>query len=244
MFDIISDCHGCVIELRSLLEKLGYVPDGLSFKPPEGRMAVFVGDIVSRGPNSLAVLFLVRDMIEKKYALVVQGNHDNKIMRFCQGRDVILLHGDDGAAREIENSKTITKKEIADFFASLPFFLSLDGGKLIVSHAAYKPLQGVSGNFDKKYRTWSLFGPTTGLTLPNGLPDRIDWAAQRVADESSPTIVCGHQPFHEVRIINKVYQIDTGCVFGGKLTVLKYPEMEIVQVPAQKQYAINVGWEE
>ena len=244
MLDIIGDIHGTFTELITLIEKLGYVlcKDNL-YRHPEGRKPVFVGDLISRGFDSLAVLFLVRDMIRNNLCLSVIGNHEDKVLRWAKGNKVILKNGDENTAWEINNSNTITKEEIVDFFSSLPYFLLLDGGKLIVSHASYKPLQGVADNFDKKYRTWSLYGPCERENLPDGRPNRIDWAAQRIANESSQIIICGHQPFHEVRITNKVYQIDTGCVFGGKLTAVKYPSMEIVQVPAQKKYATNVGWE-
>ena len=137
-WDIIGDVHGCFSELNQLLDKLGYTFDGLSYKPPDKRIAVFVGDITSRGPNSLAVIFMIRDMISKGYALSVLGNHCSKVMRWALGRGVTLNHGDDITVREIENSGTITKEEIIDFFSAMPYFLKLDSGKLIVVHASFK----------------------------------------------------------------------------------------------------------
>lgn len=244
-YDVVGDVHACLFELYQLLEKLGYTWEkkGSIYRPPDGRQLISVGDIVSRGRSSVVTYGFVCNMISAGYMKVVRGNHCDKIMRWAMGKNVTLMHGDDRTAKEFED-KGIPKESIVKNISSWPYFLELDEGKLIVAHASYKRITGVEDNFNKLYRVWSLFGPTTGLTKPNGLPDRIDWAAQREIKEDSPIIVCGHQPFKEVRVINKVYQIDTGCVFGNKLTCLKYPEMEIVQVPAFQKYAENVGWEE
>lgn len=240
-YDLIGDVHGCYAELCSLFEELGYLRDGLSFEPPTGRVAVFVGDLVSRGPNSLAVVFLVRDMVKKGRALSVVGNHDDKIKRFCMGRDVTLTHGDDGTAREIENSTTITKEEVVEFFSSLPLFLKLDDGKLVVAHACFRDDLLKESGFSKRCRDTCLFGPSAGMDKELGIPNRIEWVNKRVCKPESPLIVYGHEPRLEVRIENKTAGIDTGCVFGNKLTALRYPEMDIVQVPALKSYHGKVG---
>jgi len=236
-WDIIGDLHGCFVELIQLLEKLGYIYDGLSFKPPRNRIAVFVGDLTSRGPNSLAVIFLVRDMIRKNHALSVQGNHCCKIMRWAMGRDVILTHGDDGTAREIENSNTITKEEIVEFFSAMPYFLVLDEGKLVVTHAAWRDSFIDRDPFAKKVRSYCLFGPTVPGELDvHGLPTRLDWTSGRRPSKTDPIVVYGHQPYREVRIENKTYGIDTGSCFGGHLTCLRYPEMTVVQVKSLITY--------
>jgi len=83
------------------------------------------------------------------------------------------------------------------------------------------------------------FGPNTGKTLENGLPDRIDWVSQR--KERDKCIVYGHQPYMDVRVENNTYGIDTGCVFGNKLSCLRWPEKEVIQVKALKEYEINKG---
>jgi diadenosine tetraphosphatase ApaH/serine/threonine PP2A family protein phosphatase len=240
-WDIISDCHGCYTELCQLFEELGYLRDGLSFEPPTGRIAVFVGDLVSRGPNSLAVIFLVRDMINKRYAMSVLGNHDSKIARWSKGNPVMLTHGDDGTAREIENSTTITKEEVVDFFSSLPLFLKLDDEKLVVVHACFKDHLLKESGFSKRCRDTCLFGPSAGMDKDLGIPNRIEWVNKRICDSNSPLIVYGHEPRLEARLENKTAGIDTGCVFGNKLTALRYPEMELVQVPALKSYHGKVG---
>lgn len=241
MFDVIGDCHSCFVELNQLFEKMNYTREGLSFKPPNGRIAVFVGDLVSRGPHHLATIFLVKDMMEKGYALSVMGNHDWKILRWARGNPVSLTHGDDGTAREIENSTTITKEEVVEFFSSLPLFLKLDDGKLVVAHACFKDDLLKESGFSKRCRDTCLFGPSAGMDKELGIPNRIEWVNKRVCKPESPLIVYGHEPRLEVRIENNTAGIDTGCVFGNKLTALRYPEMDVVQVPALKSYHGKVG---
>lgn len=243
MFDIIGDCHACIHELYELLDKLGYIWESATgtFVPPEGRLAVSVGDITSRGRYSVATYGFCRSMTELGRMLVVRGNHCDKVMRWAKGNNVKLLHGDDKAALEFE-AKGIEKESIYEFFKSLPYYLILDEGKLVIVHAAWKNGMEKHDLFSKKNRSRALYGSTSGKTLDNGLPDRLDWVAER--KEIEPVVVYGHQPYHIPRIENGTYGIDTGCVFGGHLTALKYPEMEIVQVKAYEKYAINKGWEE
>jgi protein phosphatase len=156
-------------------------------------------------------------------------------MRWSKGNNVQLLHGLDKTVKSLEQ-EGVSKEEILEFFKSTPYYLRLDDGKLIVVHAAFKPSMLTRDPFHKRNRTWALYGPTTGKTLDSGLPDRIDWAIDRKVIPGSALIVYGHQPHREPRIVNRTYGIDTGCVFGGHLTCLRYPEMELVQVKASHVY--------
>lgn len=240
-YDIVGDVHGCLLELSKLLEKLGYSWDHERniYQPPNGRLLVFVGDIVDRGRSSYETFLYVKTMVEAGYALMVRGNHDDKFMRWAKGNNVMLLHGLDKTVQSAKNFGT-PKEEIYEFLKDLPYYLLLDDEKLAVVHAAWKPSMATRHNMHKKCRTWALFGPVTGKKLDSGLPDRIDWAAQR--EERSPIVVYGHQPHKELYVVNNAYCIDTGCVFGGHLTALRYPEMEFVQVRASAVYDVNQGW--
>ena len=146
---------------------------------------------------------------------------------------MVRNHGLDRTVRQFEQAGYDNGK-VAEFLKTLPWHLSLDGGKLIVVHAAWR--DGLETEKPGLLRSWCLYAPCTGQTLPNGMPDRIDWVSQRQVTEASPWIVYGHQPYDEVRILNKTAGIDTGCVFGGKLTALRWPEMEVVQVSAKERY--------
>jgi protein phosphatase len=233
--DIIGDPHGCWEELSMLMDKLGHRWDrsGAIHEPCDGRRIVFLGDITDRGPYSLACYAYAKMMVEAGYALWVLGNHDDKLRRHCEGRGVQLSHGLNKTVREIEQAGA-DKKQIAKFLGSLPQYLFLDGNRLVVVHGAWR--DGLEIEKSGVVRSWCLYAPTTGKTLPNGLPDRIDWVSQRTATGESPWIVYGHQPYKEARIEKRTAGIDTSCVFGGKLTALRWPEMELVDVPAKAQY--------
>jgi protein phosphatase len=237
MFDIVGDIHGCLHELYQLLEKLGYKWNNKTclYEPPEGRILVSVGDIVSRGRSSVVTYGFVKNMVEAGHMLCVCGNHDDKIMRWAKGNDVVLMHGDDKTAAALERMG-IPKESVYKFIKSLPYYLLLDDDKLVIVHAAWRDNFSARSNFHKKCRSWCLYGPTIGETNEHGLPVRIDWAAQRILQVVSPIVVYGHQPYSEPRVINKTYGIDTGCVFGGYLTALRYPEMEFVQFKALEVY--------
>lgn len=237
LYDIIGDLHSCFQELSQLLDKLGYEWDNSKaiYKPPD-RQAIFVGDITDRGPYSLACFAYVKMMVEAGFARCVLGNHDDKLYRYLIGRDVTINNGLERTVREIKQAN-VNKHEMANFLKSLPKYLVLDNGNLIVVHAAWRD-DLMNERYDGGLlRSWTLFGPTTGKKLQNGLPDRIDWASQRQIAEESPWIVYGHQPMKEVRFINKTIGIDTGCVFGNKLSCLRWPSLEVVSVDSNQCYS-------
>jgi len=244
-FDIVGDLHACIHELYQLLEKLEYKWNNKTclYEPPEGRTLVSVGDIVDRGRSSAVTYGFVKNMIEAGHMLSVCGNHDDKLMRYAKGNNVTLSHGLDKTVKEFEQ-RGIPKESIHRFIKTLPYYLLLDDGKLAVVHAAWKDDLLKRSNFHKKCRSWCLYGPTTGETNEHGLPVRIDWASKRVLQEDSLTVVYGHQPYNEPRVINNTYGIDTGCAFGGHLTALKYPEMEFVQFKALEVYCEHPTFKE
>jgi protein phosphatase len=244
-FDIIGDLHGCCDELETLLVKLGYQPllrevddpvwGNNSYRHPEGRKAVFLGDLVDRGPRILDTLRLVRNMVAEGVAFCVPGNHDMKFLRKLQGRDVQLKHG---LAQSVAEMETLPEhlrqpfaKEAAAFLDGLISHYVLDGGKLVVAHAGMKA--EMQGRGSGKVREFALYGETTGETDEFGLPIRYNWAAEY---RGGATVVYGHTPVPEPEWLNRTTNIDTGCVFGGKLTGLRWPERECVSVPASRTY--------
>jgi protein phosphatase len=234
MYDIIGDIHSCHDEFVELLIKLGYqwVPAWFSMSHPKGRKVILVGDIIDRGWFPSSVFQLVENMIKDKSLLMVKGNHDDKLQRWAKGNDVKLLHGLDITAERLLKAG-ISREEIINFYSKIPYFLTLDGNKLVVVHAAWKDEYVGRDPFDKRVRSWCIFGPTSGQ-LDDGMPNRIDWAINR--QREMPIVVHGHQPMKEVRVINGVWNIDTGCTFGGSLTALRYPEMTTVSVSAFRIY--------
>ena len=235
-FDIIGDIHGCFDELVELFKALGYTistqPDSETVvEPPQGRKAVFVGDFVDRGPKVPEVLRLVMQMQKTGAAICVPGNHDLKLVRALRGRNVNPTHGLAESLAQLEKESTEFKTEIAEFLDDLVSHYVLDSGKLVVAHAGMKAeLQGrASGHV----REFALYGETTGETDEFGLPIRVNWADEY---RGTATVVYGHTPVTEPQWVNRTINIDTGCVFGGKLTALRYPEKELVSVSAHQTY--------
>lgn len=228
-FDVIGDVHGCIDELRELLVALGYSSDGV---PPEGRKAVFVGDLVDRGPDSPAVLRLVMDMVAAGRAIAVPGNHDDKLLRKLNGADVSLAHGLKETIEQLEAHPPEFVAEVKAFLKSLVGHYVFDGGRLVVAHAGMK--EEMQGRTSGKVRDFALYGETTGETDEFGLPIRFNWASEY---RGSAMVVYGHTPVPDPEWVNNTINIDTGCVFGGRLTAFRYPEREIVTVVAKQVYA-------
>lgn len=244
-FDIIGDVHGCFDELIELFEKLGYTiiraadpKYVIKVEPPAGRKAVFVGDLVDRGPKSPEVINLARGMVSLGSAFCVPGNHDMKFMRAIWGKKVQLTHGlaeslqQFEAYEKLESCFRSLSRDAADFIDSLVSHYVFDDGKLVVAHAGMK--ESMQGRGSGKVREFALYGETTGETDEFGLPIRYNWAQEY---RGRAMVVYGHTPVPEAEWLNRTIDIDTGCVFGGKLTALRYPELELVSVPAHQTYA-------
>jgi protein phosphatase len=244
-FDIIGDVHGCFDELADLLGSLGYrfepggaeasggaASGGAVVVPPTGRKAVFLGDLVDRGPNVPGVLRLVMDMVARGTALCVPGNHDVKLLRKLRGRDVRLTHGLAESLQQLENEPAGFREQVAGFIDGLVGHYVLDGGHLVVAHAGMKA--ELQGRASRTVREFALYGETTGETDEFGLPVRCNWAADY---RGRALVVYGHTPVPEAEWLNGTINIDTGCVFGGRLTALRYPEKDLVSVPARRAYA-------
>jgi protein phosphatase len=237
-FDIIGDVHGCYDELVQLLERLGYETAvtqngerGIVVTPPAGRRAVFLGDLIDRGPNAPDVLRLVMGMVEQGTALCVPGNHEAKLLRKLRGKDVQLTHGLAQTIEQLDRESREFRERVAKFIDALISHFVLDDGKLIVAHGGMKA--EYAGRASGRVREFALYGDTTGETDEFGLPVRLNWAADY---RGRAIVVYGHTPVREPEWLNNTINIDTGCVFGGALTALRYPEREVVSVPAGNTY--------
>ncbi|MEU5661823.1 polynucleotide kinase-phosphatase [Streptomyces longwoodensis] len=224
-FDIIGDIHGCASELEALLGKLGYV-DGVH---PGGRTAVFVGDLIDRGPDSPGVLRRVMAMVKSGNALCVPGNHENKYGRHLKGRKVQHTHGLAETVAQMAGESEEFVAEVREFIDSLVSHYVLDGGRLVVCHAGLP--EKYHGRTSGRVRSHALYGETTGETDEFGLPVRYPWAEDY---RGRAAVVYGHTPVPEATWLNNTICLDTGAVFGGKLTALRWPERELVDVPAER----------
>ncbi|MFJ4850319.1 polynucleotide kinase-phosphatase [Streptomyces sp. NPDC088733] len=227
-FDIIGDVHGCSSELETLLGKLGY-DDGVH---PEGRTAVFVGDLVDRGPDSPGVLRRVMGMVASGSALCVPGNHENKLGRYLKGKKVQHTHGLAETIEQLEKEDAkdpAFREQVREFIEGLVSHYVLDGGKLVVCHAGLP--EKYHGRTSGRVRSHALYGDTTGETDEFGLPVRYPWAEDY---RGRATVVYGHTPVPDTSWINNTICLDTGAVFGGRMTAMRWPEREIVDVPAER----------
>ncbi|GAA3439128.1 polynucleotide kinase-phosphatase [Kutzneria kofuensis] len=228
-FDIIGDVHGCRAELTELLARLGYHVEGDFASHPAGRRAVFVGDLVDRGPDTPGVLRLVMNMVAAGTALCVAGNHENKLVRALRGRNVQVTHGLAESLAQLSEQPEEFRKQAEQFCYDLVSHYVLDGGKLVVAHAGLP--ERYQGRASGRVRSFALYGETTGETDEYGLPVRYPWANDY---RGSATVVYGHTPVPSAEWVNNTICLDTGCVFGGRLTALRYPERELVSVAAEK----------
>ncbi|WP_328982278.1 polynucleotide kinase-phosphatase [Streptomyces mirabilis] len=224
-FDIIGDIHGCASELETLLGKLGYV-DGAH---PQGRTAVFVGDLVDRGPDTPGVLRRAMSMVAAGDALCVPGNHENKLGRYLKGRKVQHPHGLAETIEQLDGESEEFHARVREFVDGLVSHYVLDGGRLVVCHAGLP--EKYHGRTSGRVRSHALYGDTTGETDEFGLPVRYPWAEDY---RGRAAVVYGHTPVPTATWLNNTICLDTGAVFGGKLTALRWPERELVDVPAER----------
>ena len=234
-FDIIGDVHGCLDELLELMTQLGYTiareDNEFTVDPPDGRKLVFVGDLVDRGPATPGVLRLAMTMVGGGQAFCVPGNHDMKLVKALKGRDVQLTHGLAESMQQLRDEPDAFRTGSAKFLDGLVSHYVFDDGKLVVAHAGMK--ESMQGRGSGKVRDFALYGETTGETDEFGLPIRYNWASDY---RGKALVVYGHTPVAEPMWLNNTVNIDTGCVFGGKLSALRYPEREIISVPARATY--------
>lgn len=252
-FDIVGDVHGCLEELELLLAELEYSPVP-SWHHPQGRQLLFVGDLVNRGPDTLGVLRLVAELVAAGVAHIAAiGNHDVRLLHsvtdYHQHRFPSLvqeLWQQDDMVAAIEEIATLT----IQLFAQAPVYSVYDNGKLVVVHAALRPFQVGSWHHpshdDSSLSHFGMYGEITHERVSGfrygqhqvGMRrygvQGYEWTRHWPAEQ---TVVHGHdvvgiEPWQHGEN-NNIWSIDTGCVFGGTLTALRYPEMTTVSVPCQ-----------
>ncbi len=236
-FDIIGDVHGCASELVRLLRRLGYrrASPRAPFRHPERRRAVFVGDLVDRGPRVVQAVRIVMRMSAAGTALCVPGNHD---ISFLDCLNVVMDRVSPGTLKTIRQIEALPAADrrrflaqFQDFLLGLPPHLVLHGGRLAVAHAGITPEN--FGQTTPEARRLAIFGQTTGERDHFGLPVRVKWAA---GYRGRALVVYGHTSVPVPEWIGNTVNIDTGCVYGGKLTALRYPERTLVSVQARRDY--------
>ena len=234
-FDLVGDVHGCFDELLALLQILGYRVShgalGFEVYHPDGRKLVFLGDLVDRGPKTPQVLRLAMDAVKSGDAFCVAGNHDQKLIKALQGHAVVMSHGLAESMRQLQDESEAFRAAVADFLKTRACHHVFDGGRLVAAHAGLR--EDMQGRSAGKVQSFCLYGETSGAVDEFGLPIRHNWAQHY---RGRAMVVYGHTPVAEPQWLNNTLCIDTGCVFGGKLSALRYPEKEVLSVPALAQY--------
>lgn len=243
-FDIIGDVHGCADELEALLGLLGYritwpaPPEGGPDAPPDctlvsppGRRLILLGDLVDRGPRIADTLRIAMALVAGNQGLCVLGNHEYKLLRWLRGHAVHVSQGLQASLDQLDAAGAVFQARVEAFLASLPCHIWLDGGRLAVAHAGIKA--DMMGKTSRTIQSFCLYGAPTGERDADGLPVRLDWAQ---AHDGTVMVVYGHTPVAAPEWRNNTLNIDTGCVFGGRLTALRYPERTLLSVPAAQVY--------
>ncbi len=198
---VIGDIHGCLRPLQRLLEKIA---------PQPGDEVVFIGDYIDRGPQSREV---VEHLLGLSYRCVfLLGNHEKMLLDYLDGKDEGLFLANGGLA---------TIQSYGGHVANIPpahlrFFRDLrlmyETAHYLFVHAGVRPM----------------------VSLENQTVDDLVWIRQeffQFIGRFSKLVVFGHTPLRQVLLAPDRIGIDTGCVYGGKLTCLRLPDREIIQVP-------------
>jgi protein phosphatase len=232
-FDLIGDVHGCVDELRRLLRGLGYVEDE-DWHHPDGRMAVYLGDIVDRGPDVPGTITIVSSSVRAGNALFVPGNHDERFTAFLRGGNVDLAWGLEQTVLQIEQLDGDVRTEVVerflDLYSNAPPYLWLDGGDLVAAHAGIE--DSMIGRFDAEVWQFCLVGR---IDVSEDGVRRLDWAPLYHGDA---LVAYGHTPCAAAEIQRNTVNLDQGCVFGGALSALRYPERTLCAVRSARPYFV------
>jgi Calcineurin-like phosphoesterase len=204
---IVGDIHGCYQELLDLMDRVG---------PAAGDQVISVGDLVTKGPANVAVVDFFRG---GKNRSAVIGNHDRVLLEKYLGRDVKLETFHAQAIAEFGDRFG----EYMDWVAALPPYIDL--GDYVVVHAGLRPGRPLAEQ------------DLTDLTEIRQVVIRDKETPWFDVYDGDQTVIFGHWVFGEPLVRPNAIGIDTGCVYGGRLTACVLPERNLVSIPARRAYA-------
>jgi aryl carrier-like protein len=214
---IVGDVHGCREELEDLLEESGWEEDD---------QLVVVGDLVAKGPDSLGVIRLMRELGGR----AVRGNHDQHCLKWwdakCAGDELPTLRpAHQRVADELEEDDW-------EWLAALPFWIELPEHDTLVVHAGLLPDVPLEDQdpYDLMNMRSILDDGTPSRSYEEGTPWASLWPGPRL-------VVFGHDALRGLQNRPHSVGLDTGCVYGGWLTGLWVSRRDLVSVPARGTYA-------
>jgi len=206
---VIGDIHGCYEELLDLIKEAG-----LSHHD----RVVAVGDLVVKGPKSREVLELFE--ADSRFSSVI-GNHDLMLLKRWRGEEVELTPAQESAFSELDDGGSHHRS----YLESLPFMIDL--GEHLVVHAGVRPRVALASQSEEDLTELRTLGPDP--TSREGTP----WYN---AYEGEKIVLFGHWPALEVRRGARAIGLDTGCVYGHRLTAYMIETGEIISVRARMAY--------
>jgi serine/threonine protein phosphatase 1 len=249
---LMGDVHGMSVELKSLVETLG---------PREEDTFVFVGDLVDKGPESPEVVRFVRELSERHNVVLVEGNHEEKHRRFR--KHVAAENGVADTMKGAEEMRSITEALSAEdvaFLDTAVLFHRVDEHGVLVVHAGVtgdmaefpSSVEEAAAMSNKKRKSLSkilrcrFLNAETGKFLSLGDNTEGDPFWAEVYDGRFGHVVFGHEPFMDgPRSFDHATGVDTGAVFGGRLTALvlntESPERTFVSVPSRGKFCKQFG---
>ncbi|PXF39835.1 Bis(5'-nucleosyl)-tetraphosphatase PrpE [asymmetrical] [Gracilariopsis chorda] len=212
---VVGDVHGCIHELQQLLRLADYAP---------GDQVIFLGDLVAKGPDSPSVVQLAREIGAK----TVRGNHDYEVIRFWEAR-----RRGDHAIVSPEHAAIAAKLSTADvrFLGDAPWFIEAADMKHLFVHAGFIPrvkLTQQNPRLMMNMRSVLKDGTVTAKSVVG-----YEWAKLW---QGPHTVVFGHDACRGLQHFQYARGIDTGCVYGGRLTALLLPENRLISVAAKRAY--------
>ncbi len=210
----IGDVHGCAEELDALLKECGWQP---------GERVVLVGDLVAKGPDSAGVVRRAREL----GLLAVRGNHDEHVLRWHQG------HTRPGKKLKPEHQQVLETLAPSDwtYLASRPLYLKLPELNVLAVHAGLVP--GVPLKEQRQEHLLNLRSIGSDGRPSKRVEDGEPWASLWPGPE---LVLFGHDAWRGLQRHPNAYGLDSGCVYGGRLTAYVLPEGRFYSVPARRTY--------